>query len=128
MILNGVNRLWVADITFLHLAEELPSLPLSLTRLAARLSDGRWIRILEQALPSRLSTWRSLVLVWGALQCRPVNRRNPQTKRGCGALVNLSRGNGEVFHAGSSDCVAGLQRGDVMVERVTRNVLNRYLA
>ncbi|RWQ26416.1 MAG: hypothetical protein EOS19_25510 [Mesorhizobium sp.] len=60
MIRNGVNQLWVADITFLHLAEELPSLPLSLTRLAERSSDVRWIRILEQALPSSFSRWRSL--------------------------------------------------------------------
>ena len=50
-----------------------------------------------------------------------------ETKRGCGAIVHFTRGRGEVFHAGTSDWVAGLQRKDAMVERVTRNVLDRYL-
>ncbi len=42
-------------------------------------------------------------------------------------IVNFARGNGEVFHAGSCEWVAGLLRRDHMVERVTQNVLNRYL-
>jgi hypothetical protein len=33
-----------------------------------------------------------------------------------------------VFHAGTSDWVAGLMRRDPMVEMVTANVLNRFLA
>lgn len=49
-------------------------------------------------------------------------------KRGCGMIVNFRRGRGEVFHAGSCEWVAGLLRRDPMVERVTRNVLDRYLA
>ncbi|MBA3448190.1 MAG: hypothetical protein H0T56_11385 [Pseudaminobacter sp.] len=48
-------------------------------------------------------------------------------KRGCGAIVNFPRGKGEVFHAGSCEWVAGLLRKDAMVERVTANVLDRYL-
>jgi hypothetical protein len=44
-----------------------------------------------------------------------------------GMIVNFSRGIGEVFHAGSCEWVAGLKRGDAMVERVTANVLDRYL-
>ncbi|OCP37490.1 N,N-dimethylformamidase beta subunit family domain-containing protein [Ensifer sp. LC163] len=48
-------------------------------------------------------------------------------KRGCGMIVNFPRGKGEVFHAGSCEWVAALKRGDAMVERVTANVLNRYL-
>ena len=48
-------------------------------------------------------------------------------KRGCGMIVNFPRGDGEVFHAGSCEWVAGLSRKDAMVERVTANVLNRYL-
>ncbi|KOF14316.1 hypothetical protein AC244_27880 [Ensifer adhaerens] len=48
-------------------------------------------------------------------------------KRGCGMIVNFPRGKGEVFHAGSCEWVAALRRGDAMVERVTANVLNRYL-
>ncbi|HLP69114.1 MAG TPA: hypothetical protein VK181_16490, partial [Rhizobium sp.] len=50
-----------------------------------------------------------------------------KVKRGCGMIVNFPRGNGEVFHAGSTEWVAGLLRRDAMVERVTANVLNRYL-
>ncbi|MCG7506006.1 N,N-dimethylformamidase beta subunit family domain-containing protein [Mesorhizobium retamae] len=48
-------------------------------------------------------------------------------KRGCGMIVNFPRGDGEVFHAGSCEWVAALKRGDAMVERVTANVLDRYL-
>ncbi len=44
-----------------------------------------------------------------------------------GMIVNFRRGKGEVFHAGTCEWVAGLKRGDAMVERVTANVLNRYL-
>lgn len=44
-----------------------------------------------------------------------------------GMIVNFRRGKGEVFHAGTCEWVAGLLRGDAMVERVTRNVLDRYL-
>jgi hypothetical protein len=44
-----------------------------------------------------------------------------------GMIVNFQRGKGEVFHAGSCEWVAGLLRRDAMVERVTANVLDRYL-
>ena len=44
-----------------------------------------------------------------------------------GMIVNFRRGKGEVFHAGSCEWVAGLLRQDAMVERVTANVLDRYL-
>lgn len=44
-----------------------------------------------------------------------------------GMIVNFKRGRGEVFHAGSCEWVAGLKRRDAMVERVTANVLDRYL-
>ncbi|BCH22169.1 N,N-dimethylformamidase beta subunit family domain-containing protein [Mesorhizobium sp. L-8-3] len=50
-----------------------------------------------------------------------------RVKRGCGMIVNFPRGKGEVFHAGSCEWVAALMRGDAMVERVTANVLDRYL-
>lgn len=50
-----------------------------------------------------------------------------RVKRGCGMIVNFPRGKGEVFHAGSCEWVAALLRGDAMVERVTANVLDRYL-
>ena len=48
--------------------------------------------------------------------------------RGSGMIVNFPRGRGEVFHAGSVEWVAGLLRRDAQVERVTANVLKRYLA
>ena len=50
-----------------------------------------------------------------------------RVKRGAGMIVNFSRGSGEVFHAGSCEWVAALLRRDPMVERVTANVLTRYL-
>jgi hypothetical protein len=47
--------------------------------------------------------------------------------RGSGMIVSFTRGAGEVFHAGSVEWVAGLLRRDAQVERVTRNVLDRFL-
>ncbi len=47
--------------------------------------------------------------------------------RGSGMIVNFEKGRGEVFHAGSVEWVAGLLRRDAQVERVTHNVLRRYL-
>jgi hypothetical protein len=44
-----------------------------------------------------------------------------------GMIVNFKRGRGDVFHAGTCEWVAGLLRRDAMVERVTANVLDRYL-
>jgi hypothetical protein len=44
-----------------------------------------------------------------------------------GMVVNFPKGKGEVFHAGSCEWVAGLLRRDAMVERVTANVLDRFL-
>jgi len=49
------------------------------------------------------------------------------TKRGCGMIVHFPKGQGEVFHAGSSDWIIGLTRQDELVAQVTRNVLDRYL-
>ncbi len=50
-----------------------------------------------------------------------------RVKRGAGMIVNFARGRGEVFHAGSCEWVAALLRRDALVERVTANVLERYL-
>jgi len=50
-----------------------------------------------------------------------------RVKRGAGMIVNFRRGRGEVFHAGSCEWVAALSRRDALVERVTANVLTRYL-
>jgi len=48
--------------------------------------------------------------------------------RGSGMIVSFKKGLGEVFHAGSVEWVAGLLRRDAQVERVTRNVLDRFLS
>jgi N,N-dimethylformamidase beta subunit-like, C-terminal len=50
-----------------------------------------------------------------------------RVKRGAGMIVSFARGAGEVFHAGSCEWVAALARRDPMVERVTMNVLTRFL-
>lgn len=50
-----------------------------------------------------------------------------KVKRGAGMIVTFPRGRGGVFHAGSCEWVAGLLRRDPMVEKVTENVLRRYL-
>ncbi len=47
--------------------------------------------------------------------------------RGSGMIVGFTRGEGHVFHAGTTEWVAGLIRHDPAVEQVTRNVLNRFL-
>ena len=47
--------------------------------------------------------------------------------RGSGMIVSFKNGLGEVFHAGSCEWVAGLLRRDPQVERVTHNVLTRFL-
>ena len=51
-----------------------------------------------------------------------------KVKRGCGMIVNFPKGKGEVFHVGSTEWIAGLIKEDAMVERVTRTILDRYLA
>jgi hypothetical protein len=43
-------------------------------------------------------------------------------------IVSFRKGKGEVFHAGSVEWVAGLLRRDPQVERVTTNVLSRFLS
>lgn len=57
----------------------------------------------------------------------PSDNNLERVKRGNGMIVNFHRGSGEVFHAGSCEWVAGLLRRDAMIERVTANVLHRYL-
>ena len=47
-------------------------------------------------------------------------------RRGSGMMVNFKRGGGEVFTAGTCEWVAGLIGRDPFVERITRNVLDRF--
>ncbi len=49
-------------------------------------------------------------------------------KRGNGMIVTFPKGRGEVFHAGTCEWVAGLIESDPFVERITPNVLDRFLA
>ena len=48
--------------------------------------------------------------------------------RGCGVMVSFQRGRGEVFCAASCEWVRGLIQGDYYTQRITRNVLDRFLA
>jgi hypothetical protein len=41
-------------------------------------------------------------------------------------MVSFPKGKGEVFHAGTCEWVAGLIDRDPFVERITRNVLDRF--
>ena len=49
-------------------------------------------------------------------------------RRGSGMIVTFRKGQGEVFTAGTCEWVAGLIDRDPFVERITRNVLDRFLA
>lgn len=46
--------------------------------------------------------------------------------RGAGMIVTFTKGAGSVFSAGSCEWVAGLKRGDVFTQAITRNVLDRF--
>lgn len=50
-----------------------------------------------------------------------------RVSRGSGVIVTFRRGPGEVFTAASTEWVNGLRLADSQVERVTRNVLARFL-
>jgi hypothetical protein len=47
--------------------------------------------------------------------------------RGNGMIVTFARDRGKVFHAGSSEWVAGLQARDFYTETITRNVLKHFI-
>jgi hypothetical protein len=49
-----------------------------------------------------------------------------RVSRGAGMIAHYRRGAGEVLNAASCNWVAGLIAGDPLVERVTRNVLDRF--
>lgn len=48
--------------------------------------------------------------------------------RGNAAIGVVTKGKGEIFTAGCSEWVSGLIKKDPIVERITRNVINRYTA
>ncbi|MEQ8813476.1 MAG: hypothetical protein RLO51_29070 [Thalassobaculum sp.] len=47
---------------------------------------------------------------------------------GCGMVVSMRRGRGEVFTAGSCEWLTGLAKGDFYTQQITRNVIDRFLA
>jgi hypothetical protein len=47
---------------------------------------------------------------------------------GCGTMVLYHRGQGEIFNAGAVEWVNGLRCAEPFTEKITRNVLDRYLA
>jgi hypothetical protein len=48
--------------------------------------------------------------------------------RGHAAMASFTKGRGEVFNAGTTEWAHGLAAGDPFVTRITRNVLDRFLA
>jgi len=48
--------------------------------------------------------------------------------RGAGMIAAFTRGDGEVFNGGTTEWSHALAQGDVFVDRITRNVLDRFLA
>jgi hypothetical protein len=47
--------------------------------------------------------------------------------RGHAVMASFKRGRGEVFNAGTTEWAHGLAAGDPFVERITRNVLGRFM-
>ncbi|APG86947.1 transposase (plasmid) [Sinorhizobium americanum CCGM7] len=79
MILNGVNQLWVADITFLHLAEEFAFLALVLDTFSRKVVGWALDTHLKASLAIKaLSRWPSLIAgpKRGASCCIPIAEFN----------------------------------------------------
>lgn len=55
-------------------------------------------------------------------------RGQARVLRGHAVMASFRRGEGEVFNAGTTEWAHGLAAGDAFVERITRNVLERFLA
>jgi hypothetical protein len=90
--------------------------------LASNLEVARGVDSGELFLGSDDAAYRAGIL-YGEVNAETLARAG----RGSGMIVSFRRGQGEVFHAGSVEWVAGLLRRDPQVERVTRNVLARFL-
>jgi hypothetical protein len=43
-------------------------------------------------------------------------------------VVNMKKGKGQVFCAGTTEWTFALSEGEWFCEKITRNVLNRYIA
>lgn len=51
-----------------------------------------------------------------------------RVSRGSGMIVTMPKGRGEVFHAGTTNWISGLIKRDPFVERITKNVLDKFTA
>ncbi|WP_336510251.1 N,N-dimethylformamidase beta subunit family domain-containing protein [Agrobacterium tumefaciens] len=91
--------------------------------LSSTIEEGSTIRPGQSFLGTEDAEYVASVLM-GATDAAAIEK----TKRGCGAIVSFRRGKGEVYHAGSSDWIMGLARQDKIVERITNNVLRRFLS
>ena len=107
-------------------AEEKPTLPDDLKILALGLARLREDRTEDADQPLFVGDYDARFIAelrYGTGDADALQRVN----RGTGMIVCFSKGTGEVFHAGSTEWVAGLLRRDKAIEQVTRNVLDRYL-
>jgi hypothetical protein len=66
-----------------------------------------------------------LARAWGAPDSPETRRR---MGRGHAVMATFRRGGGEVFNAGTTEWAYGLAARNPFVERITRNVLDRFLA
>lgn len=64
----------------------------------------------------------------GAWKAGAMAQQPESASRGSGMMISWQRGAGEVFTAATCEWVMGLARGDGQVERVTKNVLDRFTA
>jgi len=68
--------------------------------------------------------WEVLARAWG-VEDSPETRR--RMLRGHAVMASFRRGAGEVFNAGTTEWAYGLAARNPFVERITRNVLERFL-
>jgi hypothetical protein len=66
-----------------------------------------------------------LARAWGGADTPALRRR---MMRGHAVMASFARGAGEVFNAGTTEWAYGLAARNPFVERITRNVLDRFLA
>jgi hypothetical protein len=80
----------------------------------------------ERPSPDHEVMWdqRDLEAVVRQLEGRITPAGLEKYRYGTAAMVTFTRGRGTVFNCGSTEWVYGLRGGDLLVERVTRNVLD----
>jgi hypothetical protein len=81
--------------------------------------DSQWPRIVPP------EAWPVLTRAYAGYDS-PENHR--RLMRGHAVMASFRRGRGEVFNGGTTEWAYGLAAGNPFVERITRNVLDRFLA